>query len=229
MKNLKGKKLIKLPSTGFWSAVFLLAFATWTVLVKFVNVKPIGPNGSSVGFAIFNEWAHALTGYNHALYVVTDWLGLVPVGVVLCFATVGVAQLIKRKSLLKVDSDILLLGAFYALVGVVYALCEGVVINYRPVLINGVLEASYPSSTTMLVACVMPTAIMQFNSRIKNKRLRGCVEFLTILFISFMVVGRVVSGVHWITDIIGGGLISASLVLAYYHFLAKVVNRLRKF
>lgn len=221
MKNLKGKKLFKLPSSGVLSAVFLFVFVLWTVLVKSVGVEAIGPNGSSVGFARLNAVVRDFTGYNHALYVLTDWLGLVPVGVVLCFATVGVAQLIKRKSLLKVDPDILLLGAFYVALGVVYVLFEKVKINFRPVLIDGVLETSYPSSTTLLVTCVMPTAIMQLNARIKNQTARKITCVATAVFTSFMVVGRVVAGVHWITDIIGGGLISASLVLAYYHFMVK--------
>ena len=89
-------------------------------------------------------------------------------------------------------------------------------VNYRPILINGVLEASYPSSTTMLVACVMPTAIMQFNTRIKNNGLRKCVNILILAFIAFMVIGRLISGVHWFSDIIGGALLSSGLVLIYH-------------
>ena len=212
---------LRLPSSGVLSTVFLFAFVVWTVLVKTVGVKAIGPNGSSVGFARLNAVVRDFTGYNHALYVLTDWLGLVPVGVALCFATVGLAQLIKRKSLLKVDPDILLLGAFYVALGVVYVLFEKVKINFRPVLIEGILETSYPSSTTLLVACIMPTAIMQFNARIKNQTARKIACVTATVFTAFMVVGRVVAGVHWITDIIGGVLISMGLVLAYYHFMVK--------
>jgi undecaprenyl-diphosphatase len=110
------------------------------------------------------------------------------------------------------------LGAFYIAVIVAYIFFEMVVINYRPVLINGYLEASYPSSTTMLVACVMPTAIMQLNSRIKNKTIKKCVICIISAFIAFMVIGRLVSGVHWFSDIIGGILLSAGLVTAYKTF-----------
>ena len=89
------------------------------------------------------------------------------------------------------------------------------VINYRPVLINGVLEASYPSSTTMLTMCVMPTLAMRFNKRIKNKTAKNIVVFVSVIFALFMVVGRILSGVHWISDIIGGALLSAGLVMLY--------------
>ena len=191
-------------------------FVLWTVLVCFVDVRAIGPQESSVGFATLNGYIHDLTGVNMRLYVITDWLGLVPIGVAFGFAVLGLVQWIKRKSLLKVDRSILTLGGFYIVVMVAYILFEIVVINYRPTLIGGYLEASYPSSTTMLVMCVMPTAMMQFSKRIKNDLFRRCVMLIIIAFIVFMVIGRLVSGVHWITDIIGGALFSTSIVLIYY-------------
>ena len=131
------------------------------------------------------------------------------------FGTLGLIQWIKRKLFLKVDYSILVLGGFYIVVMAVYVLFEMLVVNYRPVLINGYLEASYPSSTTILVMCVMPTAIMQFNARIKNDILKRWVSSAISTFIAFMVIGRLVSGVHWFTDIIGGALLSTGLVLMY--------------
>ena len=150
-----------------------------------------------------------------SLYVTTDWLGLIPIGVAFGFAVVGLVQWIKRKSLLKVDRSIIVLGGLYVVVMAVYVLFETVVINYRPTLIDGYLEASYPSSTTMLVMCVMPTAMMQLRDRIKNKAFSRCVMIAIAAFVAFMVIGRLVSGVHWVTDIIGGALVSSGLVITY--------------
>ena len=200
----------------FLGASLLAAFVLWTVLVCFVDVQAIGPEGSSVGFATLNGCVHDFTGVNMSLYVITDWLGLIPVGVAFGFAVLGLVQWIKRKSILKVERSILALGGFYIVVMAVYILFQMVVINYRPTLIDGYLEASYPSSTTMLVTCVMPTAMMQFRARIKNKVFSRCVMIAIAVFIVFMVIGRLVSGVHWITDIIGGALLSAAIVLMYY-------------
>ena len=193
----------------------LLAFLLWTVAIQFVDVQAIGPQESSVGFATINQFVHNLTGVHMSLYTITDWLGLVPLVFVMGFALLGLIQWIKRKHLLKVDYSIFVLGGFYIVVMAVYVLFEMLVVNYRPVLINGYLEASYPSSTTMLVMCVMPTAIMQLNARIKNNVLKRFVASAIIAFIVFMVIGRLVSGVHWFTDIIGGALLSAGLVLMY--------------
>ena len=191
-------------------------FVLWTVLIRFVDVEAIGPLESNVGFATLNGYVHNLIGVNMRLYEITDWLGLVPIGVAFGFAVLGLAQWIKRKKLLNVDRSILTLGGFYIVVMAVYILFEIVVINYRPTLIDGYLEASYPSSTTVLVMCVMPTAMMQLRTRIKNDLFRRGVMLTITVFIAFMVIGRLVSGVHWITDIIGGALLSAAIVLMYY-------------
>jgi len=199
----------------FMGAVFLGAFVLWTVLVSYVDVRAIGQNASSVGFATLNGYVHNLTGVNMFLYTITDWLGLVPIGVAFGFAVLGLVQWVGRKSLFKVDRSILALGGFYIIVLAMYIFFEIVVINYRPVLIYGYLEASYPSSTTMLVMCVMPTAMMQLHARIKSDVFRRCVLISIAAFTAFMVIGRLASGVHWITDIIGGALVSAGLVITY--------------
>ena len=208
----KNKKILVL------GVCLLFAFVLWTVLVRFVDVQVIGPRESRVGFATLNGYVHNLIGVNMSLYIITDWLGLVPIAVAFGFAVLGLVQLIKRKSLFKVDCSIIALGVFYIVVMTAYIFFEIVVINYRPTLIDGYLESSYPSSTTMLVMCVMPTAVMQLNGRIKNIAFRRCIMIMIIAFTAFMVIGRILSGVHWITDIIGGALLSCGLVIIYYYF-----------
>ena len=197
------------------SLISTFAFILWTMALYFIDVKSIGPQNSKVGFATINSFVHNLTGTNMTLYTATDWLGLIPIAVMLGFALLGLAQWIKRKNLKLVDYSIFVLGGFYIAVMAVYILFEFLAVNYRPVLIDGFLEASYPSSTTMLVLCVMPTAIMQFNSRIKSSDLKKFLSVAITVFIIFMVVGRLISGVHWLSDIIGGMLISAGLVFMY--------------
>ena len=191
------------------------AFALWTIAISLIDVQPIGPRGSSVGFATLNSMVHRLTGVHMQLYTITDWLGLVPVAFGFGFSALGLVQWIKRKSILKVDGSILILGAFYIVTLTAYLFFESYVVNYRPVLIEGYLEASYPSSTTLLVLCVMPTAMMQLRDRIKQPMFRKCVSIAITAFVVFIVIGRLISGVHWLTDIIGGTLLSAGLVAMY--------------
>ena len=201
---------------NFYIAICMLAaFVLWTISVRFIDVQAVGPQGSTIGFSTINLFVHRLTDVHMSLYIITDWLGLVPLAVCVGFGILGFIQLVRRKSILKVDYDILALGGFYIVVIAIYLLFEMLVINYRPVLINGALEVSYPSSTTMLVMSIMPTSIMQFNARIKSGVLKRCLTIIIIAFIVFVVGGRLVSGVHWLSDIIGGAILSAGLVLMY--------------
>lgn len=196
----------------WWIAIGLLCvFALWTAAVCFVDVSPIGPNGSTVGFATLNGWFHRLTGVHMSLYAITDWLGLVPVAVCLAFAVLGLCQWMNRKSIAKVDGDLLLMGVFYVLTIAVYLLFEMVVVNYRPVLIEGVLEVSYPSSTTLLVLCVMLVSLVWLRRRTAPR----WIAVVIVLFIAFMVLCRLISGVHWLTDILGGGLLGGGLTMTY--------------
>ena len=205
--NKKTKKLI------FSSASVFLIFLVWTLAVSFIDVKAVGPYNSEVGFAAINKLFHNITGVNFTLYTITDWLGLVPIAFAAGFGILGLVQSIKRRRIEKVDFNLITLGVFYIITIIFYLLFEEIVINYRPVLINGYLEPSYPSSTTLLVATIMPTAIMQFNLRIKNKYAKRIIAFIIVLFMIFMIGGRLISGVHWLTDILGGLLLSTSLVL----------------
>ncbi|MBE6900206.1 MAG: phosphatase PAP2 family protein [Ruminococcaceae bacterium] len=207
MKNKK-TMLFGIAGTGI--------FIIWTFLIKTIDVRKIGPKGSEVGFASLNGFFHNITGVNFGLYDLTDWLGLVPVCFMFGFSFLGLVQLLKRKNLLKVDNDILILGGFYLVLAAVYLFFEKFVINYRPVLINGILEASYPSSTTLLTLCVMPSSAILLDRRIKEPKLRKAAVYIIGIFTVFMVFARLVSGVHWITDIIGGIFLSIGLVFVYY-------------
>ena len=193
----------------------LAAFALWTAAVCLVDVQPIGPLGSRVGFAALNGWFHNLTGVHLWLYDLTDLLSVVPLGLCAAFGILGLCQWVRRKKLRRVDRDLLLLGSFYLAVAAFFVVFEWFPVNFRPVLIEGRLEASYPSSTTLLVLCVMSTAQMQLRRRLRPGALRRVVCIMIPYFTAFMVLARLLSGVHWLTDILGGAILSAALVTAY--------------
>ena len=205
----KGKKAL------VYGGAFILAFVLWTILIQTFDVKYIGINDTKVGFATINSLFHSLTGVNMTLYIITDWLGLVPVFICMVFGFIGLIQWIKRRNILKVDLDIIFLGIYYVIVVLCYLIFEMIPINYRPIFINGFMEASYPSSTTLLVLAVMPTLVFQTCRRLKSDILKRVINFVAILFSIFMVLGRLLSGVHWLTDIIGSILLSCGLFYIY--------------
>ena len=205
----KEKKLLCLGS------IFNAAFVIWTLLIQKVDVQPLGVHGTNIGFATINCWFHKLTGVHMQIYHITDWLGLVPIFICVIFGVIGFVQWIKRRSILKVDYDIILLGIYYILVIFGYLIFEMIPINYRPIPIEGFLEASYPSSTTLLVLCVMPTLMEQVNRRTENATVKGLLKAFVICFSVFMVLGRLISGVHWLTDIVGSIMLSMGLFCIY--------------
>ena len=205
------RKLWLLPA-ALWAA-----FALFTLLLTCVDVQPIGPQGSAVGFATVNGWAFQLLGVHLLWYHLTDWLGVAAIAIAFGFAVVGLYQWVKRKSLRKVDRHILVLGGFYLLVIACYLFFEKVVINCRPILMDGNLEASYPSSHTMIVVSIMATASMVFRALCPQKK-GWClaVDIFAAVVIAVTVMGRLIAGVHWLTDIVGGLLLSAALVATYW-------------
>ncbi|MGN0626671.1 MAG: phosphatase PAP2 family protein [Oscillospiraceae bacterium] len=198
----------------------LFGVLIWAVLN--VDVKEIGPNGSAVGLAAINGFMRDAVGVHLIWYEITDWLGLAAIFTAFGFALLGLIQLIKRKSLFKVDRSILVLGVYYVAVIGLYVLFETHIVNYRPILINGALEASFPSSHTMIVICIMGAAIVEFRRLIKSAAARKAASGLCAAVAEVTVAGRAVSGVHWFTDIIGGLLIGTAMILAFYAVTEKL-------
>lgn len=206
------KRGIQLLSVGM---LLVVAFVIWTVLIQRVDVQPVGPNGTNIGFASLNGWFHKVTDVHTTIYHVTDWLGLVPIFVCMLFGGMGLVQLVKRRSLVQVDFDLILLGIYYIIIIMGYMIFEMIPINYRPILMEGIMEASYPSSTTLLVLSVMPTLNFQVKRRMKNMTMKNIINVVSVMFSLFMVIGRTVAGVHWLTDIVGAILLSTGLYLIY--------------
>ena len=199
------------------AGIGLLLTVILIVLVRLVDAAPIGAQGTSIGLSHLNQFVFDLFGVNMLWYNITDWLGVAAVLTGFVFAVTGLVQLIKRRSLLKVDREILSLGGLYIVVIGLYLFFENVIINYRPIIMpdNTSPEASFPSSHTMLVCVIMGSAAMLINRYIRNKPLNRILRAVCYVIIGVTVVGRLIAGVHWFTDILGGILISVTLLSLY--------------
>lgn len=217
--------------------ILLLAFVVFTFAVGSIAVKTVYPvevyDGEamgdvdyddaepddetcfSLGFAKLNVAFFNKVGYHSSLEKLTKLLGYLALLTVAAFGAVGVVQLVKARSLRGVDPEIIILGVFYVVVLVFYVLFEKLIVNYRPVILEEGLEASYPSSHTMLVIAVMLTAPAQLANLVPMDIVERFSKPVCLAIIAVMVVGRLLSGVHWLTDIIGGILLALALVKFY--------------
>ena len=199
------------------SGLFGILFIGEIVLLKKYDVAAIGPSGSEVGFSHINKACHDMTGVNMIWYEITDYMGYAAIALCMIFALAGLVQLIRRRSLFKVDREILALGGLFAVVIGFYLLFEKIIINYRPIIMPGEAEpeASFPSSHTMLIITVMIAICIIIGKYVSIGAVRGIIRVLCIGAAVFTVGGRLYSGVHWLTDIIGGILLSVTLLFLF--------------
>lgn len=202
--------------------LLVLISIIYTLLVKYVDTSTIGPNGSVVGFSSLNSFVFNLTGNNMTLYKITEILGIIPILIALMYAVIGLIQVIDRKSL-KVDKELIALGILYIIVILIYVFFEKCIINYRPVLIDGILEASYPSSHTLLSICICGSSLLINKYLFNNKKIYKYINIVSIISMVLIVLGRLLSGVHWASDIIGSIIISITLlkILETYYLSIK--------
>ena len=202
------------------AACLCVLAVVFTVLTAAVDKAPIAPDGSEVGFSSLNRAVQDWIGVNDGWYRVTQILGYVALGVVALFACVGLFQWIRRRSLKKVDPKIFCLGGLYVLTGALYVFFEKVIVNVRPVLENGKAEASFPSSHTVLAFVVFFSAAFMLEDYVKNGVLRSVLALICGAAAGVAVIGRLLSGVHWATDIFGGLLYGAALLALFSAALA---------
>ena len=214
---MKKNKQYRLYST----IAFFLLFIFWTVALCLIDRQAIGPMESVVGLANLNAAAHTKIGVHMFLYELTDHLSVIPIAIMLAQAIIGAVQLIKYRSIRKVNREIICIGIVYAILFAVFIFFEILPVNYRPILIEGNLEASYPSSTTLLLMTVMGCCSVALRSKSSKFDIRSLLSTVSFIFAVFMVVSRIISGVHWITDILGGLFFSIGLISLYAYLIQK--------
>lgn len=199
------------------SGISLLLFFGLIYAIKNIDVNVIGPENTAIGLSKLNEFGHNLFGYKPLLYKISDYLGYLCIAAGTAVGIMGIVQLFKRKSFFKVDEEIYAFAVLLVVILTLYVVFEIVVINYRPVILEGDLhvEASFPSSHTVLSLCVALGVASLLNKYVESIRLRLTLKIVLYGLAILTTLLRLISGVHWISDILGGSLISTCILLFF--------------
>ena len=208
----------KLAISLISSACLSVMFVVFTLLVKFVDVAYVGMTGKEVGLSSFNRLVYESVDVSETFDKLGDVCMVLSILVVLFVVALGIYELVKNKSIKKVDKKIWSMGIIYALVVLIYVVFELICLNYRPVLIDGKLEASYPSSHVMLSLTILSCFLIFMLSKLKTKKQKAILGTLIGLFMFVIVLFRVLSGMHWMTDIIAS-VILALMLAGWYVFI----------
>lgn len=207
------------------AGVCLALFAVLTASALFIDVAPIGPQGSSVGLSSINGAVFATLGSNDLADKTSDLLLVLSVLVCGAFAALGLTQLARTRSLSGVDPALIRLALAYLTLAVLYVGFEFVTLNYAPVLDEGQLKSSFPSSHTLATVAVFAMSPITLralganpqttNPKLCNPATPSIAGAMSAVFILAAVVLRVLSGQHWLTDVIAGVLLALCVTALY--------------
>lgn len=209
--NMKKKSLIYMIVAILLAA----AFCVLTVLLVSVDVRPAGESGAPVGLATLNEAVFETVGQNEIALTVSKLSGLCMIAAVGAFGVLGLVQIIRRKGIFRADKELYFMACGLIALAAAYVLFEIFVINYRPVLDEGQLAASYPSSHTMLAVAVAGMGMAYIVRRVRSNALAYTLYGLLNVAAVVTVCCRMLSGVHWLTDIVGGLLVGLVITFGY--------------
>ena len=200
------------------AGIFTGLFACLAIMLKTINVNVDPITGSEIGLADINRGVFDKFGASKTWDTVSDVLIAISIVVAVVFVTIGVMQLVKRKKLNKVDRELYTLAGLYGLTALLYVVFEKIiVINYRPILVEGgKMEASFPSTHTMVSCVILWSATILISKYIKNVKLSRALQVICVLMPIMIGVGRILAGMHWFTDVLGAMLLSAALVCVFW-------------
>ena len=197
------------------ACVLLAAFVALTICLLFVDVRAAGESGAEVGFATINQKVWQAIGQSAAALTVSEVCGLCMIAAVGAFGVTGLVQVIRRKGFLRADKELYVMAGGLVLLAAAYVFFEIFVVNCRPVLDEGELAASYPSSHAMLATAVAGMGMAYLHSRQRKGVLINVLIGLLNGVSVATVACRLLGGVHWLSDIVGGVLLGMVIVYAY--------------
>lgn len=205
--------------------VSLVLFNILMILLCFVNVKEVEPFGKIGLYGFNNTYRH---DYNKTLDIISDVLLYLSIAAFVAAVVYFAYGLIKNK-FKKVDYRLLVYFIITVCVVITYLIFDHVVkLNNRPNIIDGELEGSFPSTHVLMATyLLLPLTTLFFKEgREKDTKkidLDTIVTTIAFVIIGAMFVLRLWSGMHWMTDCIGGVLLGV-FYFGFYYFITSFIK-----
>lgn len=194
---------------------FLFLFCFLIILLQ-IDKAVIAESGKAVGLSHINKLA--TYSYDSDSSTFSNLLFYATFLIVLGAVILGVFQLIKGKSLKKVDVEIIVFGISIVVAAIFWLAFDKVIkINVRPI---DASEGSYPSTHVFLTTFFLLMGRMLLLKYKDEKSIKISSLILVIVYIIAMVLLRVSAGKHYITDVVGG----VFLGLAFYFLTTGIIN-----
>ena len=211
--------------------IFIWCFLYAVIMVialKFESGVPIGDLGS-INLRALNNGFRGLFGYEQggyfrSLYLITEGLGVVSILACLFWTGMGIKDLIKYRDINDVDKSIFATWLLYVLALIVWRVTLKISVSYAPVSVHpkSALVVSFPCGNTFLIIISMCSSIYLIGYFLEEKKkLVLALRVACIAILALGIIFRTVSGVNWLTDILGAiGFAVPAVVL--YSFICEV-------
>jgi undecaprenyl-diphosphatase len=185
---------------------FLVLFIILMLLLN-VDKAVIAESGKEVGLSHINNLVSY--SYKENIDFMTDLLMYITFTVVVFEAGLGLYQLIKGKSLFKVDIEIIIFGIALVVMVALWLLFDYVIkINVRP---THEAEGSFPSTHVLITTFLALASHAFICYQYENKFAKYGSLLIAVSIIALVLFGRVASGMHYITDVTGGLFLGLAL------------------
>ncbi len=142
------------------------------------------------------------------------------------FVILGLCQWISRKSLKKVDKELLWFPLPLALMAITYVVFDKfLILNTRP---DGSGEPSFPSTHVMVVTTIFLLTAVILPKYIKSKIACLVLYLLMLAFVILNGVGRVLANKHWTSDVLGAVGFSFIFVAIYCLIYQLIIKKKEK-
>lgn len=200
---------------GWWltAVCCTILFLVLTVSLLLVDVQSAG--AQTVGWASLNFWWHDLISVQHGWHIVSNIVATVTLLALCAMVVWQFIIMLRGKSFRAFLKQWLAFDITVILLVLCYVLFQIVVVNYRPIMIDGMAEVSYPSSHILLFATLLPLIVCECWHNVPSKVWRRVIAVSALVLMVVGIVARALCGYHWLTDSVGALLLSAALVAWY--------------